>query len=110
MFGISFGPKSSTVQEVHAALGKPGVLLLDVRSPEEVEEGAVPGARNIPLENVETQAASLKDYSTIYVMCRSGGRSSMAVSLLHKLGITEAVNVSGGILAWQAAGLPVTKG
>lgn len=108
MFGFSFGPKSISVTEAHEQLGKDGHCLLDVRTKEEVREVAVPGALNIPLDRLAADASRLSGYTTIHVMCRSGGRSAMATSRLHSLGITQAANVTGGILAWQAAGLPTT--
>ena len=109
MFGFSFGPKSVSVTEAHEQLGKEGCCLLDVRTKEEVRDIAVPGAINVPLDRLTSEASRLADYTTIYVMCRSGGRSAVATNLLHSLDMTQAVNVTGGILAWQDAGLP-TKG
>ena len=101
----SQGP--ATVTEAYALLGTDGYCLVDVRSPEEVRAKGVSGARNIPLENLATEARSLAGYTTIHVLCRSGGRSAMGTNLLHELGLTQAQNVSGGILAWEAAGLPI---
>ncbi|MHB0865335.1 MAG: rhodanese-like domain-containing protein [Minisyncoccota bacterium] len=106
MFGFSLGPKNTTVTEVHERLGTDGHVLLDVRTKEEVREISVPGALNIPLDRLEAQASQLAGYTSIDVMCRSGGRSAMAANMLHGLGLTHAMNVSGGIIAWQNAGLP----
>lgn len=109
MFGISLGPKNVTAQEAHELLGTEGHCLVDVRTHEEVAEVAVPGALHIPLDKLETEAHKLKDYTSIHVMCRSGGRSAMATSALHGIGMTHAKNVSGGIIAWQQAKLPTRK-
>ena len=106
MFGFSFGPKSVSVTDAYEKLGTDGHCLLDVRTRSEVREVGVPGALNIPLDRLEAEAHRLSAYTSIHVMCRSGGRSSMATNLLHGLGMTHAENVSGGILAWQAANLP----
>lgn len=108
MFGFSFGPKNISVTDAYQKLGTEGHVLLDVRTKEEVRDVAVPGALNIPLDRLEAQASKLADYSSIHVMCRSGGRSAIATNLLHGLGMTQAENVSGGITAWQNAKLPVT--
>lgn len=106
MFGFTFGPKSVTVTEAYEKLGTEGHCLLDVRTPDEVRELRIPGAVTIPLDRLQSQADKLKTYDSIQVICRSGGRSAMAVNLLHGLGLTHTENVSGGIMAWHAAGLP----
>lgn len=108
MFGFSLGPKNITVTEARERLGTEGHVLLDVRTKEEVREMSVPGALNIPLDRLEAQAGQLSGYSSIHVMCRSGGRSAVAANMLHGLGMTQVLNVSGGIIAWQNAGLPTT--
>lgn len=106
MFGFSIGPKNVTVTEAYEMLGTDGHCLLDVRTKDEVRAQSVPGALNIPLDRLEGQAAKLEGYTSIHVMCRSGGRSAVATNLLNGLGMAHAMNVSGGILAWDAAGLP----
>lgn len=103
-----FGSKGVSVEVAQAEYQKEGNILVDVRSREEVADMGIPGATNIPLEQIENKADTLKGYTTVYVSCRSGGRSSMAVQALHDRGITQAVNVNGGILAWKEAGLPTT--
>lgn len=108
MFGISRGPKSVSVFEAHKKLGTEGHCLLDVRTYEEVQDVRVPGSYAIPLDRLADEAHQLASYTSIHVMCRSGGRSAVATSLLHSLGMTHAENVSGGIIAWESAELPVT--
>lgn len=108
MFGISFGPKNVTVTDAHAKLGNDGHVLLDVRTHEEVRDVKVPGSLHIPLDRLESEASKLEPYTSIHVMCRSGGRSLMATNQLHDLGMTHAENVAGGITAWQAHKLPTT--
>tara|TARA_R110000824_G_scaffold401771_1_gene615723 strand:- start:402624 stop:402938 length:315 start_codon:yes stop_codon:yes gene_type:complete len=101
-----FGPKEVTVHEACEVLGTDGHCLLDVRTHEEVAEAAVPGSLHIPLDRLEDEAHKLKDFDSLHVMCRSGGRSSMATSALHGMGMKHARNMKGGILAWKAANLP----
>lgn len=108
MFGISFGPKSVSVTEAYDKLGTEGHCLLDVRTRDEVRTMSVPGAVSIPLDRLAADAPQLASYASIHVLCRSGGRSAMATQLLHELGMTQAENITGGILAWEAAGLPTT--
>ncbi len=91
-----------TVDELHRRLGAGEPLrILDVRKPAEHTAGHVPGARNVPVENV----ASLPPADgRLYVICGSGYRSSIAASLLLARGHDDVVNVVGGQGAWSEAG------
>ena len=84
-------------------------ILLDVRTPEEIAAGSIPGASTIDFYDTEfAQRINLMDKSkAIYVYCRSGGRSSKAAQLLIENGFTQVYNLQGGITAWQEQGLPV---
>jgi rhodanese-related sulfurtransferase len=95
-----------------AAMQSQGVLLVDVREPEEYAQGHAPGATLIPLGQLEQRLSELgsrKD-RPIALICRSGSRSGKAQVLLEKAGFTKAVNVEGGMNAWSQAGLPVVTG
>ena len=95
------------VDKAAARIGEPGVALVDVRTPAEYADGHAKGAVNFPLDTLdENQAAQLKSFAEVYVICRSGGRSASATSALVGSGV-KAINVSGGMLAWSARGLPV---
>lgn len=86
------------------------VHLLDVRTPEEYAEGHIAGAVNIDVQSDDFQQLAEKELSkdsTILVYCRSGRRSLDAAEILTRLGY-RVVNLKGGILDWQASGLPVT--
>ncbi|MGG4107165.1 rhodanese-like domain-containing protein [Paenibacillus lautus] len=79
-----------------------GVIMniIDVRETEEVAEGKIPGAINIPLGLIEFRKQDL-DPSKEYVMvCRSGGRSGRATEYLESQGY-QVVNMTGGMLAWE---------
>lgn len=106
MFGLTFGPKSISVEEAHKKIGTDGHVLLDVRTEEEFKEICAPGARNIPLDRLSAHVDDLSKHDSIHVICRSGGRSAMATNTLHDAGIPHAVNVSGGMNAWEKVGLP----
>ena len=79
-----------------------GPFVLDVRQPEEEAESIIPGARMIPLPELPERLAEIPADRDIFVHCRSGGRSSRAVKLLREAGISGAVNITGGINAWNA--------
>jgi len=86
-----------------------GALIVDVREPEEWREGHVAGARHIPLGALTARLAELPRDQEILTMCRSGNRSGRAQSLLQGQGFSAVRNVSGGIIAWERAGLPVQR-
>ena len=77
-------------------------ILLDVRRDDEVEEGHIPGAINIPNESIGTEEiAELPDKNqTIYVYCRSGNRSKQASQKLVDLGYTDVIEF-GGIIDYS---------
>lgn len=77
--------------------------LLDVREPDEWAAGHAERATHVPLGEVPDRLAELPHGSPLYVVCRSGARSGRAVDWLQRQGV-DAVNVSGGMRAWEAAG------
>ena len=83
-----------------------GALLLDVREPDEWSAGHVPEATWIPLRELAGRQAELPSDRLIVVVCRSGDRSGRVSNALCRAGY-DAANLSGGLLAWTAAGLPV---
>lgn len=82
--------------------------LIDVRTPQEFAEGHVPGAVNIPLDQIETRSGEIASDQEVWLVCRSGSRSARAASLLEQKSF-NTVNVLGGTLAWQASGFAVEK-
>ena len=81
-----------------------GALLIDVREPNEWAAGHSPTARHVPLAGLTPEA--LPAGRMIVAVCRSGARSARAAEALSKAGI-ETRNLTGGMTAWAAAGLPV---
>jgi rhodanese-related sulfurtransferase len=100
----SFG--EITVHDL-AALGH-AVTVVDVREPVEWDEAHIPWATLVPLASVPDHVDAF-DGTPTYVVCRSGGRSARACEFLAAQG-RDVVNVVGGMLAWQEAGLEVTTG
>ena len=77
--------------------------LLDVRTPEEYQQGFIEGAilNNIFAEDfIATAKKSLDKELPVYVYCRSGRRSVKATKLLKENGFTKVINVEGGYLSW----------
>ncbi len=92
-----------------AELGTNAVPLFDVRQPDEYTEGHVPGAVLVPLGDVPDRLDDFPTEGSVYVVCRSGARSASAVEFLRGSGV-DAVNVTGGTLAWIEAGFDVVVG
>ena len=84
-------------------------LLLDVREQDEWDAGHAPQAVHVPLHEVPVRwptALAERGDRRVSVVCRVGGRSAHATAYLLAQGV-DAVNVDGGMFAWQDAGLPV---
>ena len=78
-----------------------GAVLLDVRTPQEYQEGHIPGSHNMPLQQLDKVEEVTENKDTVlYVYCRSGARSRQAVSLLKHMGYTNVHNI-GGIAAYS---------
>lgn len=84
-------------------------LLLDVRSPREWATKHIDGSVNIPLNHLQERCAEIPRDRRVAVHCAGGYRSSIAASILHQLGITNLVEMAGGLAAWEAAKLPVVS-
>jgi hydroxyacylglutathione hydrolase len=85
-------------------------LALDVRSPGERAEKWIADTAHTPLNSLRTAALVLPRDRPLLVLCAGGYRSSMAASLLQRDGFTNVSELAGGIAAWEAAGLPVSRG
>jgi rhodanese-related sulfurtransferase len=84
-----------------------GVPVIDVREPHEFAAGHVPGARNLPLGQLDTWADELDPDGAYVLICRSGKRSAKAVAELEARGFKHLRNVTGGMLSWEREDYPV---
>lgn len=80
---------------------KAGAVLIDVRTPAEVAEGAVEGYINIPLQEAEQRLNEFPKDKDLLIYCRSGKRSMAVSNFLIQNGYERVFNVEGGILAYQ---------
>lgn len=79
-------------------------FILDVRTPEEVEEGYIPNASNIDIylgQDFLAELEKLDKSKNYYVYCRSGNRSRQACAIMNSVGFDNAYNLEGGILEWE---------
>jgi rhodanese-related sulfurtransferase len=85
--------------------GLAGAQLIDVREDYEWDEGRIPDSRHVPLMQVVALADSIDQELPVVFICRVGGRSTMAANRFRGAGY-EAYSLAGGVLEWQARGLP----
>jgi len=103
-----------TPQTLHELMKKGGDIdFIDVRTPAEYREVHAQGVRSVPLDLLDPQAVMKQRTavatSPLYVICRSGSRGEQACNKFAAAGFTNVVNVAGGTLAWESAGLPVDR-
>jgi rhodanese-related sulfurtransferase len=84
-------------------LVREGAVLLDVREQGEWNAGHAPQAAHLPLARIGEAAKKVRDGTRVVVVCRSGNRSRSATRSLISMGY-DAVNLTGGMAAWDAAG------
>ena len=111
-----FGNRVRGVKEVECAaalqlINHQDAVVLDVREPDEFKSGHLLNAKHIPLGKLRERIGELERYrdKPIIVICRSGNRSATACALLGRDGFAQAVNLVGGVTAWQKAGLPLER-
>jgi rhodanese-related sulfurtransferase len=97
------------VSEFSQKITEPGVIVLDVRTPEEFASGHIEGALNIDFNsgNFANEITRLNPSETYAVYCRSGSRSGQATSIMHKAGFHDVSNLNGGVIDWTNDGLPL---
>ena len=95
-----------TTEEAEAELARPGAVLLDVREPDEYEQGALAGAVHLPRGNLETSIEGrIPDKAAhVLVMCAGGVRSAFAADTMQQLGYTDVASVAGGFNRWKDEG------
>ena len=86
-------------------------VVIDVCEPAEFAAGHIVGARNVPLAQLEVQLPNVVKSKTaaVILVCQAGARSNRALTVARKLGYENAQSLAGGLKAWQAASMPVSK-
>lgn len=116
LFWSVFGNRLRGIKEIdHVAtmqlINHKNALVLDVREQGEYDAGHVLNSKLIPLGKLKERLGELEKYRErpIIVICRTENRSASACAFLGKQGFTQAYNLSGGVVAWQKANLPLEK-
>ena len=105
------GIRSVSPAEASALAAEEGVEVIDVRTPGEFAGGHLADATLVDFEALDfaSRIGELERDGRYVVYCRSGNRSAQAVARMEELGFTDVADVEGGILAWEAADLPVVR-
>jgi rhodanese-related sulfurtransferase len=83
-----------------------GATFIDVRTRAEWERGHIPGSRLIPLDDLPNRLDEVPRDEEIVVVCTLGPRSREGAAILRQAGFARVTCLSGGLLAWNAAGYP----
>lgn len=105
------GGRDVSAFEAVQLINRKDAVVIDVRDIGEFEAGHITGAKHVPERQVVERLKELEKFKDkpLILTCRSGMRSGAAVQVLRRNGFAEAVNLRGGIVAWEQAGMPVQK-
>lgn len=87
--------------------GQAAHILVDVRTAGEFRQGHVPGAINIPLDQLAKRSDEIAKGHPVVVICASGNRSKRGATILQKAGHDTVYNLQGGTMVWMMNGLPL---
>ncbi len=104
-------PNVSQEEVITLLTDKADVLILDVRSKEEYNEGHIKGAVNISHDDIIEKLHKIAAFQEkkIIVYCRSGRRAGIAEEILRENGFSNVHHLTGDMNAWQAAKLPTER-
>ncbi len=108
---VAAGPGRVDVAQFASVITRPGVQIIDVRTPEEFASGHIAGAVNIPVQAADfaAQIGALDPAGEYAVYCRSGNRSQPAVEAMAAAGITNVYELESGTKGWAAEGQPLVR-
>lgn len=86
---------------------KNGHVLIDVRTSEEYRGGRIPGAKNIPLNQLQQRVNEIPKDKTVIVVCATGNRSRSGAQIIKNAGVEDVYNLQGGTMRWMMRGWPI---
>jgi len=99
--------KQANVDEVASLHQLNSHIFIDVREPEEWEQGVIPGALKISMGEVEDNLEKMDQEKEYIIVCRSGSRSYRIAEIMSEAGFKNIINFGGGMLDWYAQNLPL---
>jgi rhodanese-related sulfurtransferase len=100
------GETKEVTREEARRLVEEGAQLIDVRAEHEWEAGRIPGAKHVPLAELNERTGEIAHDRPVVLYCRGGTRSTMAAEALAEAGY-DAAKLTGGIVGWEEEGLPL---
>jgi rhodanese-related sulfurtransferase len=97
----------TSVEDVVAGMASGAVQVIDVREPEEWDEGHIAGSVLIPMSELADRVQEIDPAHPVVTVCRVGARSLYVAEALHEAGFPHVRSMAGGINAWVAAGQPL---
>ncbi len=93
-------------------INREDAVVVDVRPMADFSQGHIINALNIPMNGFKDQLQTLEKYKNrpLIIACRSGSQSAMASKILRQNGFEKVYNLRGGMMGWQSANLPVSRG
>lgn len=107
-----FGRRNALgVLEATQLINRRDAVVLDVQDAAEYAAGHLPNAKHIPHAQLKDRVREIEKLKTrpVLITCRNGNRAMGASSLLRKAGFTEVFELRGGLVAWEQAGLPLSR-
>jgi len=105
----SKGQGAISAEQVKQQMTDLNTLLLDVRTPDEYKDGHIPGAKNIPVQELDRRLNELDRQKNVIVYCRTGHRSTKAFHILKQNGFSAVRNFKGSWTEWTRLGYPIEK-
>lgn len=104
------GSSLSTLQATQL-INQKDALVLDVRSSDDYARGHILNARSVPAAQLDSRLSELEKFKNrpLIVSCQTGTTAGATCAALKKAGFNEVYTLTGGVAAWQTAGLPVSK-
>ena len=102
-------PMSQEALLEHQSRHPDHLFVLDVRTPQEYAEGHVPGAVNVPHDQLASRLAEVPKDKDVVIYCKSGRRSALAADVLAANGYSRLSHLEGDMNAWVAKGRPIAK-
>jgi rhodanese-related sulfurtransferase len=105
------GGQNISVNEATLLINREDAIIVDVRESAEWSAGHIPNARHIALGHLSSHLSEIDKFKDkpIILVCASGNRSGSGCGMLKKAGFQQVYNLSGGVGAWNGAGLPMTR-
>lgn len=110
--GIRDVSPEEAFEALKAGQGKPGFVVLDVRTPREFAEERIEGAVNLDFHSPAFRAelAKLDRGKSYWLYCRTGNRSGKALQVMRELGFQDVIHLAAGIVGWKEKGCPTVRG